>query len=592
MTKILSQAVWVGLFVFASTGVAQYNFNFVPSQNSYPEYSVPSRYPLYPGSLNQPPQRSAGYSSGMQLQRLPGNVQPPYRVGNGYQGQAPYTASRTPFGAQSTTQSGGSGSPSPLPAPAVNSRQSSDNVAPLVDMPPVQQPAGPGATVGNGVPQLPLQPSVHGLQQQVQPVPAHSLMNYPALMPGRNPWIGPVGAGCQQPVCGPAFGHGCGQKRCCLGGGIFALGKGIHAHQGICGQGGCAIVPPAIARQGCWYGGLGGLIFQRDLEDDKFFAYPLGQPMVKSLSSADADPGTMGGLEASFGKRFCNGTGFGVVYWGLFSELATASVTTGNPQTTWQTAPSITYNGSGLDTYLNSAAAYMVSRENEFHNVELNFLRRTLAATDNNCQPCCETGCGPGRCRYWPGLIRSQSPFRFDVLAGIRFFKFDENLFFRTSMTGDYSSNVNDVCYNLDVDNRLLGLQLGGMVEYCLCPRWTVNGGTKFGVFGNSISHRQQLYGLAGYAWANNGGYTGQDYDLQASKTDVAFLGEADLGVKYSINCNWNVGIGYRVVAVTGVALAPEQIPHNFADYHDAVHLDSNSGLILYGSYLRVQYNF
>ena len=69
-----------------------------------------------------------------------------------------------------------------------------------------------------------------------------------------------------------------------------------------------------------WFGSIGGLVFHRDLEDDKLLAYPLGMPRTKSLISTDADPGTMSGVEVGFGRRFCNGYGIQINYWGLFSE--------------------------------------------------------------------------------------------------------------------------------------------------------------------------------------------------------------------------------------------------------------------------------
>jgi len=178
------------------------------------------------------------------------------------------------------------------------------------------------------------------------------------------------------------------------------------------------------------------------------------------------------------------------------------------------------------------------------------------------------------------------------MLAGVRFFKFDENFFFRTSTAGDYVNNVNDIYYDTDIENNLVGFQVGGNVEYCIFPKWKVVGGTKFGIYGNSISQRQQIYGLAGYAYANTGAYANQNYDISSSKTDVAFLGQLDLGLEYCINCCWSVGFGYRVISVTGVALAPEQIPYDYSDYADATYIDSNGGLILHGAYARLQYNF
>ena len=179
-----------------------------------------------------------------------------------------------------------------------------------------------------------------------------------------------------------------------------------------------------------------------------------------------------------------------------------------------------------------------------------------------------------------------------DLLAGVRYFKFDEDFIFRTSTTGDFSSNVNDIYYDIDVDNDLVGVQLGGNIEFCLFPCWTISGGTRLGVYGNQMNQRSRIFGTEANAYANVGPNTGQDFDLSSTKTDVSFLGQFDLGLNYRLNCHWDFGVGYRVVAVNGVALAPEQIPLDLSRYQDVNAIDSNSGLILHGAYFRARYNF
>lgn len=453
-------------------------------------------------------------------------------------------------------------------------------------------------------------------QQQIQPIPMeqNNFQQYGGVQSGGNVYY--------DSTVSPYYGNAA-VSNYSLGG--YSSGACLPA----------PVAAPVFVRPKMWFGSIGGLVFNRDFEDDVIFAYPFGLPATYSLNSTDATPGAMGGVEAIFGRKFCNGYILQANYWGLFSETGVTEASGGNPQTTFGTLSTLDYNPGGganpVNGYVNAAASFRARRTNEFHNIELNFIKHTFAMRNFNCNTCgygaggcgvggygvgagscgtcydpcsaCGTNCG-GACGYGGGCgyggcgaglgsrLANPRPFRFDMIGGVRFFKFDENFFFRTSTAGDYMPHVNDLYYDIDLDNNLVGFQLGGQVEYCFHPRWKFVGGTKFGIFGNSISQRSQIYGLSGYAYANSGAYNSQNYDISSNKTDVAFLGQLDLGLDYCINPCWNLGFGYRVVSVNGVALAPEQVPYNFADYAEAQNINSNGGLILHGAYLRLQYNF
>lgn len=594
------RALLFSLVIFISNGFGQSNYG-------QPNGNIP-RYPL--GQIGSFPANTQAYSRNViqqpQLYRAPIQTQraapkpfiPVQRIFTpGATQPRPYVASNYPNRHQNQTPMNNPGSPSQLPAPLGNQQiermpATSVQQAPAVDQQPIHaqqnqvQPHQPAlqqnyqVNPGNQQDYQQGQVSQHGphqYQMQSQPAIAHPLINNHG----------------GQPLDAP---HG--------------YGPDIY--------GGCqpCEVAPVAPRRIMWFGSIGGLVFHRDLEDDKLLAYPLGMPRTKSLISTDADPGTMSGVEVGFGRRFCNGYGIQINYWGLFSETGISEASSGNPQTTWQTASNLSYNPGGganmVDSYLNSAVSFRARRTNEFHNIELNFLKYSTASRNYDCNPCgdccggygygracglgckpCGQACGPCGIRGGYGCFGpNPRPFGFDLLAGVRFFKFDENFFFRTSTAGDYVNNVNDIYYDTDVENNLVGLQLGGNINYCICGKWKLVGGTRFGIYGNSINHRQQIYGLAGHAFANTGSYVNQDYDIQTTKTDVAFLGQLDLGFEYCVSCCWSLGFGYRVVSVTGVALAPNQIPYDYADYAEAGYIDSNSSLILHGAYARLQYNF
>ena len=631
------RALLFSMAIFISDGFGQGNYGqpngYIPryplGQTSYPQsnsqaYGTPSYGPqVYNRNAIQQPQL---YRAPVQNQRLaPPPAIPVQRVFTpGAAQPRPYVASNYPYGYQDKAPMNNPVSPSDLPIPG--NRQIEQMPAPGIQQqaPTVQQPSH----------QNHVQPYQPSSQHNYQPAPQGYPQGHqgPAYQPSPAQYQTPIqpipagqptyNAGCNDPVNGYGNNYGGPVYESTMG-----CGPDIYGGYQPC------VVAPAPVRN-MWFGSIGGLVFNRDFEDDKLLAYPLGLPRTKSLLSTDADPGAIGGVEAIFGRRFCNGYGIQVNYWGLFSEVGIAEASTGNPQTTWQTSSLLSYNPGGganpVNTYLNAAASYRIRRTNEFHNIELNFLKYSTAIRNYDCNPCGFGGCGAGACGaagcggYGGGgycdpcgascdpcaqscgqpcgscgslggcgcFGANPRPFRFDLLAGVRFFKFDEDFFFRTSTNGDYVNNVNDIYYDTDIENNLVGFQVGGNVEYCIFPKWKVVGGTRFGIYGNSISQRQQIYGLAGAAYANTGAYLNEDYDIRTTKTDVAFLGQLDLGLEYCINCCWSVGFGYRVISVTGVALAPQQIPYDYSDYADAGYIDSNSSLILHGAYARLQYNF
>ena len=69
-------------------------------------------------------------------------------------------------------------------------------------------------------------------------------------------------------------------------------------------------------------------------------------------------------------------------------------------------------------------------------------------------------------------------------------------------------------------------------------------------------------------------------------------MGEADLGLGYQLSSSVRLTIGYRLIGVTGVALAPDQIPYNFTDANELRRINSNGSLLLHGVYGGLNYCF
>ncbi|MGI9516715.1 MAG: BBP7 family outer membrane beta-barrel protein, partial [Pirellulaceae bacterium] len=176
-------------------------------------------------------------------------------------------------------------------------------------------------------------------------------------------------------------------------------------------------------------------------------------------------------------------------------------------------------------------------------------------------------------------------------LFGFRWLKFTEDMRFAAfNSTPPYPPTT---FYDLDVENNLLGTQMGARIDRCLSSCLSLSLGVKFGIYNNDIYARQSIRDGAGtYATASTGGFAGDDYVHASRKDDVAGLGELDLGLNYIVNNNWRVNVGYRAIGIAGVALAPTQIPRSFTDYNDVRRIKSNGDLMLHGAYFGLEWSF
>jgi hypothetical protein len=77
-------------------------------------------------------------------------------------------------------------------------------------------------------------------------------------------------------------------------------------------------------------------------------------------------------------------------------------------------------------------------------------------------------------------------------------------------------------------------------------------------------------------------------FDIGSDSTLTTFIGEIDLGVSYQFTHCLNASLGYRALAVSGLAYATDQIPDNFADLPGVAMIDSNAHMILHGGYAAV----
>src|SRR5207253_414389 len=124
--------------------------------------------------------------------------------------------------------------------------------------------------------------------------------------------------------------------------------------------------------------------------------------------------------------------------------------------------------GVAAANFFNNASSQTFSRRDEIHNVEINLLHQSLLDPSSRC-----------------GIVG---------LAGVRWFHFQENLWYSSTST------LGTATYAVRTINDLIGIQAGARGHYYLRPNLRLYAQPKVGVYSNSIQSRSQLYDNAGHS--------------------------------------------------------------------------------------------
>jgi hypothetical protein len=353
--------------------------------------------------------------------------------------------------------------------------------------------------------------------------------------------VDPMASPASEPNCGCASPSKCG---CGCG--------GFGGEFGGCGCGCCC---------NSWYGYAGGLIMTRNEANKYWTTYNQASNADQVLNTANASAGWAGGAEFTFGRTFCCDNKIDVTYWGVWQLKGSASVTDpasnlGTPLDT--TNGGLTLNGQTADSFYASSHETLIQRSDQVNNIEINWSYNPTAA-DKSC----------GISSTW--------------LAGFRYFRFGEDLLW-TSVAHDDTfgedGGADQAVLQFKCKNDLAGFQVGNRLDWKINNCLTLFGGAKGGIYGNDASTVASWYTGSG---VNGFTYTGH-------KDDVAFLGQADVGLNYDFNCRWSATLGYRVVAATGIALADNQIPAFLAAQSDMQDVKTNGDLVLHGGFAGLQF--
>lgn len=327
-----------------------------------------------------------------------------------------------------------------------------------------------------------------------------------------------------------------------------------------------------------WFGGIYelGLALQKGYGTDVSYNSQNPYPALLTTNSAAVDYGP--GFETRLGKYLNRCWGVEFSYWGIYPSREQAEIS--STPASVDLAPAIDFGGlrynngvttenvaAWFGTVASPAKAHRMRRNFEAHHIELNLIRNP-----------------------W----RRNAGTHFELVAGLRYLLLDESFGFDSSLTNNVFGldPANDLYYDVDVDNHLIGFQVGGRLDHYLSKRIAVNCGSKFGIFGNRIRHRQSLVSGDG-VYATNV-VTGEDYRFDVTDNEVSFVGELFAGLTYDISHSWRVSGGYRAVTASNVARSVGNIPRagEFGSWERVQATNSTDSLLLHGAYLGLEYNW
>ncbi len=212
-------------------------------------------------------------------------------------------------------------------------------------------------------------------------------------------------------------------------------------------------------------------------------------------------------------------------------------------------------------------------------NLELNLLRLPMFTA-------CGTGCDGDTCSTCEPSLTIVG------LCGFRYLRIDDDFGFGSWYSEFDGTNWVEgsdmLSYDINVDNHLVGFQLGANMGYRVASRWSVFWDTSFGIYNNYIESQQSVHGNGDVRFIA----TGADGTLSSNKDDLAFLGEMRLGTAYDISANVRGVLAYRAIGITGVALSTEQLADDFSSSAAVQRIDSDGSLVIHGAQAGVEWRY
>ena len=300
-----------------------------------------------------------------------------------------------------------------------------------------------------------------------------------------------------------------------------------------------------------------------------------------------------GGFEVGAGwclnPRKCGGCGDGsccdscgtcaieLTYWGLFPDVAEENPT--DPLISMIDFSDLDYDGAGLDTLFSPAEMHRILYKYDLNRVELQLVGNGPWGGP--------FGCGRTACRTGPR-------FGFGYMAGFRYLDYSEGFLFSADNDDTTFDNDDDEAhYQVELDNDLIGFQVGGGINAWVTNRLSAYALGRIGVYNNHITMMQQIYGEAGPVTVNNGPNLGSEFFIESEKDELAVVGQLDLGVRWAISRRWSADLGYRIIGLSGVAIAEDNVQRdNFQNLEGIADIQTQGAVLIHGGYAGVTFSW
>ena len=326
-----------------------------------------------------------------------------------------------------------------------------------------------------------------------------------------------------------------------------------------------------------WYATVLVFMMGRDEPNRFWTSYETNNNPNQLMHTNDIGLAWRVGGEVRFGRRFgcCSSWAIEAAYWTLDPFDGRTAISHPNGVSTPINLEQVWFYRSAADwdmaaDLFDNAIEHRLRRRNEFHNVEVNFLRLER-------------------------LADSRFPLDIHWGLGVRWFRFEEELLFGSLRRGTWGAagGVNEAYIDQEVKNDLIGAQLSVDMTYFVHRNWRIFLTPRVGLYNNHIQLDFQVYRGDGTAASPQpgSGVTGT-YPVRANTDTLSFLTQVDAGVEWRFAKNWTAAIGYRAIVATGIGLADNQFPAYLIDLPEVGHIDHNGHLILHGGFASLTVNF
>ncbi len=370
-----------------------------------------------------------------------------------------------------------------------------------------------------------------------------------------------------------------------------------------------------------WFFGGGYMIMNR-IDDQDVKLLWRDSDLEDVLSTGDAQMNAASGFQVMAGRYFnCGRNAIQASYWGIFPDKREVFVHGPGGQFTpamfnpgdvmSPVDPLGNFVPTDVYTWFGDAAIHRVCRTSQFHNLEVNLLgfgvggaarsfnrctEGSLFSGHAGCRQCGDAGCSACSSRYATGpcgYVGPQCGSRLNLswLAGFRYFRFEDQLCYAASLNNDaLDGGLDDMYYNIETTNDLVGFQIGGRGDYCVTKKINLYGLGKVGVY-NNFANLNTVVGNS-ISTAYDANFPATSYLVDEDHDQVAFISELGAGVGVRVTQKWTATVGYQALIASGVATGVGNLRRPGGLVRDQLLVNSNDALILHGLTVGALYNF